>query len=98
MGYMNAAGFVRNLPRTAHTAELFRDGNACLQAIFVEACAKPRPTKPRPPPALQGPQARLGKACCGIEDGVIIKFAAMDQRGIGGDQRVQRDEQVLLRR
>ena len=55
MGYMDAAGFLRDLPRTAHTAELFRNGKACLQAIFVEACAKPRAAKPRPPPPLQGP-------------------------------------------
>ena len=98
MGYMDAAGFVRDLPWTAHTAELFRNGKACLQAIFVEPCAEPRTTKPRPSPPLQRPQARLGKACGCIEYGVIIKFAAVNQCRIGGDQRVQCDEQILVRR
>ena len=73
---MDAPAFVLDRPRTANAAELFGDGKAGLQAVFMEARAEMGAAKPDAPLPLQAPQRFLSLDGGGIEDGMLVQFTA----------------------
>lgn len=92
---MDAPALVPDRPGPPHPAQLFGHGEAGLQAVLMKARAEMGAAEPDAALPLQAPQLLLGLNGGGVEDGVLVQFAAQQGVRTRRTRRIQGDEQVL---
>src|SRR3954468_6101383 len=97
VGEMNAAGFIRHQPRPLDASELFGNGEASLEPVFMEARAETGAAEPGAVAALERPQLALCRHGACVDERVLVDLGMEDRAGARRPRGVERNEHLRLR-
>ena len=93
---MNAAGWVSDIPRPYHAAQLFGYCKARLQTVFMETCAEMRAAEPGALLSLEPPQALLHACGFSVKNGMFVTELLLNEFRRRFAFRVKADKEIGL--